>query len=298
MSLAGFHRTNPHPSAGHCSPGPRAGSCGSAGSGTGAAPTQPSGIRACEQGAHFFCAPSLVARSETLGLQSALRGFFPSPFPPFFPHFFLIFFSIFYFFFLFPFSPFFIFISSPFYYYYYHFLSSFSLSGVRLRARSQLQRSADTPVPFPCQRLSHRCHPRAVPPAAQVPPRAARCPHGLSRVGRFPEGSSVTSECRPPASAADHTPAPPIKKRVRTLPPAPPARQNAHIRVSFPADGSARLSSRRGAPRGGRCPGGAVPGGRGGAGGGLAALPGLSKPLSGALRAAHRRGRQRHKSAL
>lgn len=187
----------------------------------------------------------------------------PPPSPFFFPHFFLIF-SIFYFFFLFPFSPFFIFISSPFYYYYYHFLSSFSLSGVHLRARSQLQRFADTPVPFPCQRLSHRCHPRAVPPAAQVPPRSARCPHGLSPVGRFPEGSSVTSECRPPASAADHTPAPPIKKRVRTLPPAPPARQNAHIRVSFPADGSARLSSRRGAPRGGRCPGGAVPGGRGG----------------------------------
>lgn len=258
MSLVGFHRTNPHPSAGHCSPGPRSGSCGSAGSGTGAAPTQPSGIRACEQGAHFFCAPSLVARSETLGLQSALRGFFPSPFPPFFPHFFLIFFSIFYFFFLFPFSPFFIFISSPFYYYYYHFLSSFSLSGVRLRA------------PFPAPALCRHTRPFPVPaalpslPPTSGAPGSSGSPEGRSVPTRpltrgtelpsFPEGSSVTSECRPPASAADHTPALPMKKRVRSLLPPPGTAKCTHTCV-FPSrwERTAELSS-------GRSPRRAVPG--------------------------------------
>lgn len=171
MSLAGFHRTNPHPSAGHCSPGPRSGSCGSAGSGTGAAPTQPSGIRACEQGAHFFCAPSPVARSETLGLQSALRGFFPSSLPLFFSSFFSHFFH---FLLLFPFFlfPLFRFHFPPF----LLLLLSLSLFFQSLR------RTLKGPVPSSSAVQTHPSLSRAS--GSPIAATHERCPRQL----RFPRG--------------------------------------------------------------------------------------------------------------
>lgn len=174
MSLAGFHRTNPHPSAGHCSPGPRAGSCGSAGSGTGAAPTQPSGIRACEQGAHFFCAPSLVARSETLGLQSALRGFFPSSLPLFFSSFFSHFFH---FLLLFPFFlfPLFRFHFPPF------LLLLLSLSLFFQSLRRTLK------GPFPAPALCRHTRPFPVPAALPSLPPTSGAPGSSGS----PEGRSV-----------------------------------------------------------------------------------------------------------